>query len=35
MLLQFFKGLLCFLSPLELILFFEELKKRESSDAES
>jgi hypothetical protein len=34
-LLQFFKGLLCLLSPLELVLFFEELKERESPNAES
>jgi hypothetical protein len=34
-LLQFFEGLLCLLSPLELVLFIEELKERESPDAES
>jgi hypothetical protein len=34
-LLQVFVGLLCLLSPLELVLFFEELKKWESPDAES
>jgi hypothetical protein len=33
--LQFFKALLCLLSPLELVLFLEELKQRESPDAES
>jgi hypothetical protein len=32
--LQVFKGLLC-LSPLELVLLLEELKERESPDAES
>jgi hypothetical protein len=32
---QVFKGLLCFLSPLELVLFLEELKERESLEAES
>jgi hypothetical protein len=30
-----FEGLLCFLSPLELVLFLEKLKERESPDAES
>jgi hypothetical protein len=35
MLLQFFEGLLCLLSPLELVLFLEELKERESPDIES
>jgi hypothetical protein len=34
-LLQVFEGLLCLLSPLELVLFLEKLKKRESPDAES
>jgi hypothetical protein len=34
-LLQVFKGLLCLRSPLELVLFFEEFKERESPDAES
>jgi hypothetical protein len=34
-LLQVFKCLLCLLSPLELVLFLEELKQRESPDAES
>jgi hypothetical protein len=34
-LLQVFEGLLCLLSPLELDLFLEELKERESPDAES
>jgi hypothetical protein len=33
--LQVFDGLLCLLCPLELVLFFEELKKWESLDAES
>jgi hypothetical protein len=33
--LQVFKGLLCFLSPLELAMFLEELKEWESPDAES
>jgi hypothetical protein len=28
--LQVFKGLLCLLSPLELVLYFEDLKERES-----
>jgi hypothetical protein len=34
-LLQVFECLLCLLSPLELVLFLEELKERESPDAES
>jgi hypothetical protein len=34
-LLQVFEGLLCLLSPLELVLFLEELKERESPDAKS
>jgi hypothetical protein len=34
-LLQFFEGLLCLLSPLELVLFLEELQEREYLDAES
>jgi hypothetical protein len=34
-LLQSFKGLLCLLSPLELDLFLEELKERESPDVKS
>jgi hypothetical protein len=34
-LLQVFKGLLCLLSPLELVLFLEELKERESPDGET
>jgi hypothetical protein len=34
-LLQFFKGLLCLLSPLKIVMFLEELKERESPDAES
>jgi hypothetical protein len=34
-LLQVFKGLLCLLSPLELVLFLKELKEWESPDAES
>jgi hypothetical protein len=34
-LLQFFEGLLCLLSPLELVVFPEELKERESPDAKS
>jgi hypothetical protein len=34
-LLQFFEGLLCLLSPLEPFLFLEELKERESPNAES
>jgi hypothetical protein len=34
-LLQVFKGLLCLLSPLELMLFLEELKEWLSPDAES
>jgi hypothetical protein len=34
-LLQVFEGLLCLMSPLELVLFLEELKERESRDAES
>jgi hypothetical protein len=33
--LQVFKGLLCFLSALELVLFLQELKEWESPDAES
>jgi hypothetical protein len=33
-LLQVFKGLLCLLSALELVLFFDELKKWESPNAE-
>jgi hypothetical protein len=33
-LLQVFEGLLCLLRPIELVLFFEELKKWESPDAE-
>jgi hypothetical protein len=31
----FFKGLLCLLSPLELVMFLEECKERESPDVES
>jgi hypothetical protein len=34
-LLQVFKSLLCLLSPLKLVMFFEELKERESPEAES
>jgi hypothetical protein len=34
-LLHVFEGLLCLLSPLELVLFLEELKERESPDVES
>jgi hypothetical protein len=34
-LLQVFKGLLCRLSPLELVMFLEELNEMESPDAES
>jgi hypothetical protein len=34
-LLQVLKVLLCLLSPLKLVLFLEELKERESPDAES
>jgi hypothetical protein len=34
-LLQVFESLLCLLSPLELILFLEELKERVSPNAES
>jgi hypothetical protein len=34
-LLQVFEGLLCLLSPLELVLFLDDLKERESHDAES
>jgi hypothetical protein len=34
-LLQVFKGHLCLRSPLELVLFLEEFKKRESPDVES
>jgi hypothetical protein len=34
-LLQVFKGLLCLLSPLDLVLFLKELKERESPDTES
>jgi hypothetical protein len=34
-LLQVFESLLCFLSPLELVLFLEELEERESPDVES
>jgi hypothetical protein len=34
-LLQVFKGLLCLMSPLELVMFLEELNERESPDAES
>jgi hypothetical protein len=34
-LLQVFKGLLCLLSLLELILFLEELKERESPNDKS
>jgi hypothetical protein len=34
-LLQVFEGLLCHLSLLELLLFLEELKERESPNAES
>jgi hypothetical protein len=34
-LLQVFEGLLCLLSPLELVLLLEELKEWESPDAES
>jgi hypothetical protein len=34
-LLQVFKGLLCLLSPLELVIFLEEVKERESPDTES
>jgi hypothetical protein len=33
--LQVFEGLLGLLSPLELVLFLEELKERESPDVES
>jgi hypothetical protein len=33
--LQIVEGLLCLLSPLELVLIIEELEKRESLDAES
>jgi hypothetical protein len=33
--LQVFERLLCLLSPLELVLFFKELKKWESPDTES
>jgi hypothetical protein len=33
-LLQVFEGLMCLLGPLELVLFFEELKERELLDAE-
>jgi hypothetical protein len=32
---QFLEGLLCLLSPLELVLFLEDLKERESPDVES
>jgi hypothetical protein len=34
-LLQVFEGLLCLLGPLELVLFLEEPKERESPNAES
>jgi hypothetical protein len=34
-LLEVFKGLLCLLSPLELVMFLDELKERESPDAKS
>jgi hypothetical protein len=34
-LLEVFKGLLCLLSPLELVMFLEELKEWEFPDAES
>jgi hypothetical protein len=34
-LLQVFKDLLCLLSPLELVLFLEELKERESPNVKS
>jgi hypothetical protein len=34
-LLQVFEGLLCLLCPLELVLFLEELKERESPNTES
>jgi hypothetical protein len=33
--LQVFEGLLCLLSPLELVLFLEELKERVSPNTES
>jgi hypothetical protein len=33
--LQVFKGLLCLLSPVELVLLLEELKEWESPNAES
>jgi hypothetical protein len=33
--LQVFKDLLCFLSPLELVMFLEELREWESPDAET
>jgi hypothetical protein len=33
--LQIFEGLLCLLSPLELVLFLEKLEERESPDAKS
>jgi hypothetical protein len=33
--LQAFEGFLCFLSPLELVMFLEELEEWESPDAES
>jgi hypothetical protein len=32
---QVFEGLLCLLSPLELVMFLEELKEREPPDAKS
>jgi hypothetical protein len=34
-LLQVFKGLLCLLSPLKLVMFLEDLTEKESLDAES
>jgi hypothetical protein len=34
-LLEIFKGLLCFLGPLELVMLLKELKKQESFDTES
>jgi hypothetical protein len=34
-LLQVFKGVVCLLRLLKLVLFLEELKERESPDAES
>jgi hypothetical protein len=35
MLLQVFEDLLCLLSPLEVVLLFEEFEEREPPDAES